>query len=186
MLDKPWIYGSPSKKQACYQHLTNCTYCTVLGSYKNCNIIELTPKSTPFEAFYEIYKVVLDRISENTASLVQSDMYVAINKDDTTPNGLYVIQLISEAYTLQNNITIDGHVISDGELVFKAQYLCSMQENTNWYWKKHPLKQTIIFPTQTIIHPTIDVITIRYVQDTPKNVCNSIQEKNPYKDILLL
>ena len=42
------------------------------------------------------------------ASLFQSGMYGAINTDDTTTNGLYVIQFLSEAYTLQNNTTIDG------------------------------------------------------------------------------
>ena len=61
------------------------------------------------------------------ASLVQSGMYGAINTDDNTSNGLYVIQFSSDSYTLQNNTTIDGQVISAGELVVKAQYLCSMQ-----------------------------------------------------------
>ena len=96
------------KEQARYQPVTNCTYFPVLGSYNNWNIIELTPKPTPFEEFVEINKVVLDGISENMASLVQSDMYVAIETDDTTTNGLYVIQFISEAYMLQNNTTIYG------------------------------------------------------------------------------
>ena len=64
-------------------------------------------------------------------SLVQSCMYGAINTDDNTENGLYVIQFISEAYTLKNNTAIDGQVIYAGELVVKAKYLCSMQENTN-------------------------------------------------------
>ena len=32
-------------------------------------------------------------------------------------------------------------------------------------------------PTLTIIHPCLDVITIIYVQDIPKNVCNGIQSK---------
>ena len=41
------------------------------GSYNNCNIIDLTPKSIPFETFYEIHKVVLDGIIENMASVVQ-------------------------------------------------------------------------------------------------------------------
>ena len=71
-------------------------------------------KISTFEAFDEIHKVVIDGISENTASLVQSSMYGAINIDDTTTNGLYVIQFLSEAYTLQNNATIDGQVISSG------------------------------------------------------------------------
>ena len=69
------------------------------------------------------------------ASLVQSGIYGATNTDSTTTNGLYVIQFISEAYTLQNNTKFDGQVMSAGELVFKAQYLCSMQGNTNLYWK---------------------------------------------------
>ena len=57
------------------------------------------------------------------ALLVQSGMYGANNTDDTTTNGLYVIQFLSEAYTLQNNKTIYGQVISSGELVVKAKYL---------------------------------------------------------------
>ena len=62
------------------------------------------------------------------ASLVQLVMYGFINTDDNTKNGFYLIQLISEAYMLQNNTTIYGQVISAGELVVKAQYSCSMQE----------------------------------------------------------
>ena len=42
--DKPWISSITSKKQARYQPVNNCTYCPFLGSYKNWNIIELTPK----------------------------------------------------------------------------------------------------------------------------------------------
>ena len=69
--------------------------------YKNWNIIELTPKSIPFEAFDEKHKVVFDGIGEILASLVQLGMYGAINTDDTTKNGFYVIKLISYVYTLQ-------------------------------------------------------------------------------------
>ena len=32
-------------------------------------------------------------------------------------------------------------------------------------------------PTRTILHPRLDVIPIRYVQDIPKNVCNRTQAK---------
>ena len=52
-------------------------------------------------------------------SIFQSGMYVAINTDDTKTNGFYVIQLLSEAYTLQIITTIDGQGISAGELVVK-------------------------------------------------------------------
>ena len=59
MLDKPWISGIPSQKQAHYQPFANCTYWPVLGSYKNWNVIELTPKYRHFEAFDEIHKIVI-------------------------------------------------------------------------------------------------------------------------------
>ena len=97
MLEKPWIYGIPSKKQTHYQPFTNCTYWQVLGLYKNCKIIELTPKSLPFEAFDDIHKVILEGIGENMASLVQSDMYGDINTSDNTTHEFYVIEFISEA-----------------------------------------------------------------------------------------
>ena len=42
------------------------------------------------------------------ALLVESGKYGAINKTDTTTNGFYVIILTSEAYTLQDNTTING------------------------------------------------------------------------------
>ena len=80
----------------------------------------------------------------------------------------------------------DGQVIYAGELVVKAQYLCSMQENTNWHWKKQTLQQTIIVPTRTIINPRPDTITIIYLQEIPNNICYRIQEKNPCKDVILL
>ena len=55
MFDQPWIYGIPSKKQARYQLVTDCTYWTVMDSYNNWNIIHLTPKSTTLEEFGEIH-----------------------------------------------------------------------------------------------------------------------------------
>ena len=86
MLDKHWIYGILSQKQACYQSVTNCNFLPVLVSYNNWNSIEITPKSTSFETFHYIHNVVIDGISENMASLVQSGMYAAINTDKTTTN----------------------------------------------------------------------------------------------------
>ena len=52
-----------------------------------------------------------------------------------------------------------------------------MQENNNWYRKQQPLQHTIIVPTRTIIHPRIEVIIIRYVQDIPKKLCGSNETK---------
>ena len=55
---------------------------------------------------------------------------------DTSTNGFYVIMFTPGAYALQENTTIDGKIITAGELVFNAKYLCSMQVDTNWYWNQ--------------------------------------------------
>ena len=81
MLDKPWISGIPSEKQERYKPVTKCTYWPVLVAFYNWKIIELSSKSTSFDKFDEIHQVVLDGISDNMESLVESGKHGVINKN---------------------------------------------------------------------------------------------------------
>ena len=72
------------------------------------------------------------------AQLFESGKYGAINTTDTSTNDFYVIMFTSEVYILHDNTTIGGQIITYGELIVKAQYLCSMKVDTNWYWNQHP------------------------------------------------
>ena len=83
----------------------------------------MSQKSNPFDAFDEIHQVVIDGISDNMTALVQYGKYGAINTSETSTNLFYVIMFTSEAYTLQNNTTIDGQIITSVKLVIKAQSL---------------------------------------------------------------
>ena len=87
------IYGSgiTSDNQDRYKPVTKCTYWPVLGEFNKRNIIELSSKSTSTEKFDAIHQVVLDGISDNIASLVESGKYGAINTKDTSTNGFYVM-----------------------------------------------------------------------------------------------
>ena len=125
------------------------------GSFNNWNIIQLSSKSTSSDTFYEIHQVVLDGISDNMASLVESCKYGAINTTDTLTNGYYVIIFKTGAYTLQENTKIDGKIITAGELVVNAKYLCSMQVDTNWYWNQQSKHHVIKVPIRTIINPQL-------------------------------
>ena len=85
------VSGIPSEKQERYKPVTKCTYWPVLGELNNWNIIGLSSKSTSSETFDIIHQVVLDTISDNMASLVESGKYGALNTTDTSTNGFYVI-----------------------------------------------------------------------------------------------
>ena len=91
MLDKTWISGIQSYKQEHYKPITKCTYWPVLGPFNNWNIIQLSHKSTPYDAFGEIHPVVLDGISDNMELLVEPGKYGAINTTETTTHGFYAI-----------------------------------------------------------------------------------------------
>ena len=103
--------------------------------------------------------------------LVESGKYGSINTTDTTTNGFYVVVFKSEAYTLQDNTTIDGQIITAGELVFKAQYICSVQVDMNWYWNQHPQYHVITVPTRTIFHPRLEVNEVTDFHAIPESVC---------------
>ena len=127
MLDKSWITGLAPKQQPCYQPVTNWSYWPVLSSFNNWNIIIFSHKATTSEALEEIHQVLLDGISDNMASLIKSGKFGNMNKKDTSTMGYYVIKFFSEAYTLQEDITCDGKIISAVELVVGSKYLSCVQ-----------------------------------------------------------
>ena len=83
----------------------------------------------------------------------------------------------SGAYTLQDNTTIYGQIITAGELVVKAKYLCSMQVETNWYWNQQPKHHVITVPTRTILHPQLEVNAVTDFHEIPKSICTRTQAK---------
>ena len=93
---KPWISGITPDEQERYKPTTKCTYWPVLGFFNNCNMIQLSQKSTPFDAFDEIHQVILDIVSANMASLFESVNYEAIKTTYIGINGFYVIMFTSE------------------------------------------------------------------------------------------
>ena len=85
------------QKQPRYQPVNNFSYWPFLSSFNNWNIITFSHKATTSEAFEEIHQVLLDGISYNMTSLVQSGKYVPINITYTPNMGYYVIKFVSEA-----------------------------------------------------------------------------------------
>ena len=87
----------------------------------------------------------------------------------------------SGAYILQENTTIYGKIITAGELVVKAKYLCSMQIDTNWYWNQQPKHHVITVPTLTIIHPQLEVNVITDFHAIPTSLCSRTFKKTNLK-----
>ena len=85
--------------------------------------------------------------------------------------------LQSEAYKLQYKTTIDGKIITAGELVVKAEYLCYTKVETNLYQDQHTQQHFITVPTCKILHTQIEVNAVTYYHARTKSVCNRTQAK---------
>ena len=108
MLDKTWDYKVDPNKHRRYEPVVEFTYWHVLGSFINSNIIKFNNKTTSSENFDAVHEIVLDEISDTMISTVELGKYGAINAVDTPAMGYYVINYLSELYTLQEYQTIDG------------------------------------------------------------------------------
>ena len=64
-----------------------------------------------------------------------------------------------------------------GECFFKAQHLCSMQVDTNWYWNKQPKHHVITVPTRTILHPQLEVNAVTDFHAILTSVCPLYEQK---------
>ena len=56
--------------------------------------------------------------------------YGAIDADDSSFNGYYIIKFPLSTYTLQTDLSIGGQVISSGEMVFEGTYLFPININS--------------------------------------------------------
>ena len=62
-------------------------------------------------------------------------------------------------------------------MVVKAQCLCYIQIDTNWYWNQQPKQHGITVPTRTILHPQLEVNAVTEFHAIPTIVCTSRQVK---------
>ena len=90
----------------------------------------------------------------------------------------------SKAYTLQYNTTINGKIITSGELVVKAKYLCYTQVDTNWYWNIHPQHNVTIVTTHKILHPQLEVSAVPDFHTITKSLFTRTLAKSSYQEIL--
>ena len=87
MIGQPWYPGMSAHKQLRYQPVKYCTYWTVLGSFNNWDIIQLSHKETSSQEIDKINQAVLDGVRDNMASLEKYGKYGSINTTDTTSCG---------------------------------------------------------------------------------------------------
>ena len=117
-------------------------------------------------------------VSVTMSALVQNGEYGAINTEDTTTMGYYVVKLLLAPYKLQDDKTVNSQAIKSGELIVKAEYLNIMKFNTNWYGQQLGTKQSVIIATFIIVNPFLYVSNIKDVSDIRISLRNKEEVRN--------
>ena len=69
----------------------------------------------------------------NMSSIIMEVNFVAVDADDFTCHGYYIIKISSYTYTLQSDLSIYGQVISSGEVLCKVTYLFQINTSSHYY-----------------------------------------------------
>ena len=89
--------------------------------------------------------MILDGNVISMSLIILEGKYVAIDTDDSWCHGYYIIKFSSSPYNLQVYLSIDGQVISSGEIIFEGTYFIRRNNlpinnqvylKVIWRWRK--------------------------------------------------
>ena len=94
----------------------------------------------------------------NMSLIITEGKHVAIDTDDYSCHGYYIIKFSSSPYNLQVDLSIDRQVISYDEMVFEGAYLFSININYHYYVLQITKTINTIFSLRKIINCNINII----------------------------
>ena len=94
----------------------------------------------------------------NMSWIIREVKYGAIDTDDSTYHGYYIIKFYSLPYTLQSDLSIDGQVISSRKQLCEVTYFFPISINSHYYFLQKTKSINTIVSLRTIINGNINVI----------------------------
>ena len=97
------------------------------------NYTELLDDGTYEEIFTHINLTIFDGNAKNISLIAMARKYGAIDTDDSSCHGYYIIKFYSSPYTLQEYLIIDKKVIYSGEMVCEGTFFFPININYHFY-----------------------------------------------------
>ena len=99
--------------------------------------------------------------------LVNNKQFGAIHTEDPKTDGYYIVQFISDPYTLQEDTVEDGVTIANGVLVCDARYFSPVQLGDCWYTlpKDGDIETTVLL--RTVIKANLSLHFVTHPNQLP-------------------
>ena len=94
----------------------------------------------------------------NMSLITMGGKYGAIDTDDSSCHGYYIIKFFSYPYTLQADLIIDGKVISSDEMVCEGTNFFTININYHYYVLQRTKSTVTIVSLRKIIHVNVNAI----------------------------
>ena len=117
--------------QTRYGKVYNCKYSQILGCHNNWTLITLKDYGPEEEIYEHINRTIIYGNVINMYLIVMELKYGAIDTDDYSCRGYYIIKFSSSPYTFQADLIIYGQFISSGEMVYDGTCLFPININSN-------------------------------------------------------
>ena len=116
-----------------YGRVYNCKYSQILGCHNNCILMNCLDDGTDEYYYKNINRTILDGNVMKMSLIFMELNYDEIDTDNYLCRGYYIIKFSSSPYTLQGDLSIDGQVISYGEIVCEGTYFFPININSRCY-----------------------------------------------------
>ena len=110
------------------------------------------------EYYENINQTVIHGNVVNISLIITKVKYGALDTDDSSCHGCYIIKFYSMPYTLQADLSIDGQVISSGKIVYEGTYFFPISNNYIYYGLQKTKYINTIFSLRKTINGNINVI----------------------------
>ena len=127
-----------SFNQPRYGILYNCKYSQIIGCHNNCILMFFLDDGKYGEYYEDINQAVIHGNVMNMSLIITKGKYGALDTDDSSCYGYYIIKFYSSLYTLQADLSIDGKVISSGKIIREGTYFFPISNNYIYYGLQKP------------------------------------------------
>ena len=94
----------------------------------------------------------------NMCLIIIEGNYDAVDDDDSTCHGYYIIRFSSYPYTLQSELNVYGQVISSGEMEYEGTYYFPINTNSCYYVSPKNKSNNKTVSLMTIINGKVNAI----------------------------
>ena len=94
----------------------------------------------------------------NMSLISMEGKYGAIDTDDYSFHGYYIIKFSSSPYTIQADLSIDAKFLSSSEMLCKGTYFFPININSNYYVLQRTKSINITIYLRIIINGNVNVI----------------------------